>query len=134
MQSDTSVSVHSWGYAKNDTYRTPQSLLADLIDIVSKNGNLLLNVGPKPDGTIPDEIVTVLKGMGGWLKVNGEAIYGTRPFKFFGEGQPNRGRSALAGRSRNRRRRVSRPPISASPQKVTRFTRWVCHDRPMARC
>src|SRR3546814_16766842 len=43
-QSDTSVSVHSWGYAQNDTYRTAPSLIADLIDIVSKNGNLLLNV------------------------------------------------------------------------------------------
>src|SRR3546814_14549692 len=63
-QSDTSVSVHSWGYAQNDTYRTAPSLIADLIDIVSKNGNLLLNVGPKADGTIPAEITTVLKGMG----------------------------------------------------------------------
>src|SRR3546814_18248864 len=48
-QSDTSVSVHSWGYAQNDTYRTAPSLIADLIDIVSKNGNLLLHVGPKAD-------------------------------------------------------------------------------------
>src|SRR3546814_4684985 len=63
-QSDTSVSVHSWGYAQNDTYRTAPSLIADLIDIVSKNGNLLLNVGPTADGTIPAEITTVLKGMG----------------------------------------------------------------------
>ncbi|WP_344709957.1 alpha-L-fucosidase [Sphingomonas humi] len=96
-QSDTSVSVHSWGYAKDDTYRTPQSLVSDLIDIVSKNGNLLLNVGPKSDGTIPDEVVTVLKGMGGWLKVNGEAIYGTRPFKFFGEGPTKSGQVRVGG-------------------------------------
>ncbi|MGK6319520.1 alpha-L-fucosidase [Sphingomonas sp. DT-204] len=96
-QSDTSVSVHSWGYAQNDTYRTPQSLVADLIDIVSKNGNLLLNVGPKADGTIPDEIATVLRGMGGWLKVNGEAIYGTRPFKYFGEGPTKSGQVRVGG-------------------------------------
>ena len=85
-QTDTSVSIHSWGYAQDDSYRTPKSLIADMIDVVSKNGNLLLNVGPKADGTIPDEIATVLRGMGAWLSVNGEAIYGTRPFKYFGEG------------------------------------------------
>ena len=57
-----------------------------LVDIVSKNGNLLLNFGPKSDGTIPDEIRTTLLDMGAWLKVNGEAIYGTTPWKTFGEG------------------------------------------------
>ncbi|MGF7149837.1 alpha-L-fucosidase [Sphingomonas zeicaulis] len=96
-QSDTSVSVHSWGYAKDDTYRTPKSLTADLIDIVSKNGNLLLNVGPRADGTIPDEIATVLRGMGAWLKVNGEAIYDTRPFKYFGEGPTLSGQVRVGG-------------------------------------
>jgi alpha-L-fucosidase len=85
-ETDTSVSIGSWGYAQDDKYRTAKSLTQTLIDVVSKNGNLLLNVGPKADGTIPEEAATVLRGMGAWLKVNGEAIYGTRPFKYFGEG------------------------------------------------
>lgn len=85
-QTDTSISIHSWGFAQDDEYRTAKSLTQDLVDVVSKNGNLLLNVGPKADGTIPAEIEKVLVDMGSWLQVNGEAIYDTRPYKFFGEG------------------------------------------------
>lgn len=88
-QSDTSVSINSWGYVKDDTYRTAASLLTDLIDIVSKNGNLLLNVGPRSDGTIPGQVRTVLLQIGAWLRVNGEAIYGTRPWVLYGEGTTN---------------------------------------------
>lgn len=85
-QTDTSVSINSWGYVENDKYRTAASLVATLADVVSKNGNLLLNVGPKADGTIPAEAAKVLDEIGGWLAVNGEAIYGTRPWVMFGEG------------------------------------------------
>ena len=85
-QTDTSVSIKSWGYIDNDTFRSPESLVHQLVDIVSKNGALLLNVGPKSDGTIPEQARDVLLGMGRWLAVNGEAIYGTRPWKISGEG------------------------------------------------
>ncbi len=85
-QTDTSVSIHSWGYAEHDQYRTAKSLIAQLVDTVSKNGNLLLNVGPKADGTIPAEARDVLLQMGDWLRINGEAIYDSRPFTVFGEG------------------------------------------------
>jgi len=85
-QTDTSISIHSWGYVENDEYRTAKSLIHQLIDTVSKNGNLLLNVGPKADGTIPDQARTVLLQIGDWMRVNGESIYNTRPFIVFGEG------------------------------------------------
>jgi alpha-L-fucosidase len=85
-QTDTSISVKSWGYIENDEFRTPGSIIGDLVDIVSKNGSLLLNIGPRSDGTIPEQAQTILLAVGGWLGVNGEAIYGTRPWKTFGEG------------------------------------------------
>jgi alpha-L-fucosidase len=85
-QTDTSVSNKSWGYIQDDTFKTAEFVIEQLIDIVSKNGNLLLNIGPRSDGTIPEEVQGVLRDVGSWLKANGEAIYGTRPWKTFGEG------------------------------------------------
>ncbi len=85
-QTDTGVSKNSWGYVENQDYKTPTSLIHDLVDIVSKNGALLLNIGPRPDGTIPEPEQEILLEIGRWLAVNGEAIYGTRPWKVYGEG------------------------------------------------
>jgi alpha-L-fucosidase len=85
-QTCTSISDKSWGYIENDTYKSAAQIVHLLADIVSKNGNLLLNVGPRGDGSIPDAARDTLLAVGGWLKTNGEAIYGSRPWTRFGEG------------------------------------------------
>ena len=61
-------------------------IIDNLVDIVSKNGNMMLNVGLRPDGSLPETFKHELMGVGKWLKMNGKAIYGSRPYKVFGEG------------------------------------------------
>ncbi|HLZ91345.1 MAG TPA: alpha-L-fucosidase [Candidatus Acidoferrum sp.] len=85
-QTDTSISNKSWGFIEHDSFKSAQTIVHQLVDIVSKNGNLLVNIGPRADGTIPEEVQNVLREVGSWLKMNGEAIYGTRPWKVYGEG------------------------------------------------
>lgn len=97
----TDTSIGDWFYNENyvnkdsgTMYRTPFWVLTTLIDIVSKNGNMLLNVLQRPDGTIDAEVVDLLNTIGEWFDVNGEAIFASRPWTVFGEGPQLRGDKA----------------------------------------
>jgi len=82
---------HTWGYRKgDDDWKSSEELIHNLIGVVSKGGNYLLNVGPKPDGTFPKTVIRRMKEIGKWMKVNGEAIYGTTSTPFVSN-QPWRG-------------------------------------------
>lgn len=85
-QTDTAAAKNSWCYTEGNEFKDPVEIVCDLLDIVSKNGRLLLNIGPKADGTIADEDRHILSEIGKWLSVNGEAVYGSGVWRYFGEG------------------------------------------------
>lgn len=76
----------SWSYVPNDTYKLTRTIVHNLVDIVAKGGNYLLNVGPSPDGTLPPDAISRMKDIGKWMKINGEAIYKTRAIAPYKEG------------------------------------------------
>ncbi|MCF7849244.1 MAG: alpha-L-fucosidase [Kiritimatiellales bacterium] len=80
-------SIGSWGYNPAKPYMKPGLVVDKIIDIVSKNGNMLLNIPIKADGTLDQEATELLNKVGEWFDVNGEGIYGTRPWYLFGEGK-----------------------------------------------
>ncbi len=85
-QTDTAIAKNSWCYTENNEFKEAKSILCDLVDVVSKNGCMLLNVGPKADGTISKEDQKVLLEIGQWMETNGEAIYGTNIWRVAQEG------------------------------------------------
>jgi len=107
---------HTWGYRKDDhDWKSPGDVTFKLVDIVSKGGNYLLNVGPMADGTIPQPSQDTLRAVGRWLRTNGEAVYGAGPTPFGDElGEPSaRGTKDLRGNplflSRNEWRVTTKP-------------------------
>jgi alpha-L-fucosidase len=94
-QTDTSLGY--WFYKVDEKYKSAQEVIQMLVDIVSKNGNLLLNVVQTPEGDLEDDVLQILEGIATWITDNGDAIYGTRPWRVYGEGP-----SVTEGREKNR--------------------------------
>ena len=94
----TDDSIGPWGYNTTVPYKDANAVIDKMIDTVSKNGNYLLNVPPKADGSLDEETIAILQRVGQWFDINGEAIYATRPWHVFGEG-PNTRMAARANRS-----------------------------------
>ncbi|WP_338731589.1 alpha-L-fucosidase [Mangrovimonas cancribranchiae] len=92
---DETVTKGSWSYVENLTYKTANDIIDVLVDIVSKNGALMLNVSPMANGTIPQEQQDILLEVGEWLNTNGEAIYASHPWQVFGEGPTKQEKSGM---------------------------------------
>ncbi len=82
----TDTSIGDWYYRTGQKYMSSTQVIQMLIDIVSKNGNLLLNVVQTPEGDLEPDVLTILNEIGNWIKINGEGIYASRPWKVYGEG------------------------------------------------
>lgn len=85
-QTDTAIANNSWCYTDTLEYKTSHQTILNFIDIISKNGNLLLNVGPKADGSFSEKDQKILKEIGVWMHQNAEAVYKSRPWRKSGEG------------------------------------------------
>lgn len=101
----TCTCIGSWHYDKwryyDNTYKTPNQVIDMLIDIVSKNGNLLLNIPVKSDGTIDPTERSIVEEIGHWMQINGESIYGTRPWVIYGEGPSTEKKNAIKAQGFN---------------------------------
>ncbi len=82
-QIDTSIG--DWYYRSGQEYKTSADVIKMLVDVVSKNGNLLINIVQTPEGNLESDVIEIVEEIGQWMSVNGEGIYGTRPWKIFGE-------------------------------------------------
>jgi alpha-L-fucosidase len=91
---------NSWSYVPGDVYKPANEVVEKLVDIVSKGGNYLLNIGPGPDGDLDPAAYQRLKEIGAWMKINSEAIYNTRMFSVFSEGDKIRFTQSKDGKTK----------------------------------
>ena len=85
-QTDTAIAKNSWCYTDSLDYKSPGMIIRTFVETIVRGGNMLLNVGPKADGTIPEKDAQILREIGGWMRRNASAIYGTKPWRKFAEG------------------------------------------------
>lgn len=86
-QGETSTAYNSWSYCTTNRFKKPEIIACNLLDVISKNGCFVLNIGPKADGTICKEELNIINKLGDFTSKNEEAIWGTSPYKLFGEGK-----------------------------------------------
>lgn len=92
-QGETSTAYNAWSYCTTNHFKKPEIIACNFLDVISKNGCFVLNLGPKADGTFCEEEKDIISSLGRWIKRNEEAIWGTRPYKVFGEGKKQKGGS-----------------------------------------
>lgn len=92
-QGETSTAYNAWSYCTTNRFKKPEIIACNMLDVISKNGCFVLNIGPKADGTICKEELNILNRLGEFTKQNKEAIWGTQPYKVFGEGKKQKGGS-----------------------------------------
>ena len=83
----TDTCIGNWFYDVHHPYKSPEQIVEMLVDIISKNGVMLLNILQRPDGTIDEDAEFILDRLADWFAINSEAVYGTRPWRAFGEGE-----------------------------------------------
>jgi alpha-L-fucosidase len=94
----TDTSIGDWYYRTGQKYKTGSEVIKMLVDIVSKNGNLLINIVQTPEGDLEPDMLSILEEIGVWTQANGEGIYGSRPWKVFGEKPPDTTKAVRRGR------------------------------------
>lgn len=92
-QGETSTAYNAWSYCTTNHFKKPEVIACNFLDVISKNGCFVLNLGPKADGTFCKQEQDIISELGNWTKTNGEAIWGTEPYKVFGEGKKQKGAS-----------------------------------------
>jgi alpha-L-fucosidase len=123
----TDTSIGPWFHQKSTPYKSVNDIIDVLVDIVSKNGCMLLNVGPAADGTIPPEAQQLLRDIGRWLSANDEAIFETRPWKTFGEGPT---RNSGGGFSENKDKPYTSEDLRFTQSKDSKIVYVIVLDWP----